>query len=181
MMLNVDTVLNAFYATLFKPGDSRYRQTMVGPLIGVLVVLILAFNAAGRLHVGAVGLVLVFLLFLGAGLLGLFWFTAALMLSTRLFEGQGTGLQTAEAISRGVWPLVLSGVAIATTPISRTLATLFSLGLILGTFITLSGSVRQLHQLTWLQTVACLFLTLVASWLSLLGLVIWPLMVLLGT
>jgi hypothetical protein len=168
-------MLNTFYTTLFKPRDSQATASM-SFMIGCLAVLILALNAAGVVHAGASGLMLILLLFSLAGGLGCYWLATSLHFCAQLLGGQGTSGQTLQAVVRGLWPLVLSGSAISSKNLSTSLGNLFTLGILIGTLVTLAGSVRQVHQLSWVQAAVSLALTLGSSTLALLGLILWPLM-----
>ncbi|PZD73599.1 hypothetical protein C1752_01903 [Acaryochloris thomasi RCC1774] len=168
-------MLNTFYTTLFRPRDSQ-GTAAISLMIGGLTVLVLALNTAGVFHAGTSGLMLILLLFVLAGGLGCYWLATSLHFCAQLLGGQGTSGQTFQAVVRGLWPLLLSGSAIASKHLSPTLGSLFTLGILIGTLITLAGSVRQVHQLSWVQAAVGLSLTLGVSGLALLGLILWPLM-----
>lgn len=172
-------MLNTFYTTLFKPRESQ-ASASISLMIGGLAVLILALNAAGTFHVGVFGLMIILLLFVLAGGLGCYWLATSLHFWAQLLGGQGDSGQTFQAVVRGLWPLVLSGSAIASKNLLPALSSLFTLGILVGTLITVAGSVRQVHQLTWVQAAVSLSLTLGVSVLALLGLILWPLMLLGG-
>lgn len=168
-------MLNTFYTTLFKPRDSQ-ASASISLMIGCLAVLILALNAAGTFHVGVFGLMIILLLFVLAGGLGCYWLATSLHFWAQLFGGQGDSGQTFQAVVRGLWPLLLSGSAIASKNLLPSLGSLFTLGILAGTLITVAGSVRQVHQLSWVQAAVSLALTLGVSVLALFGLILWPLM-----
>ncbi len=172
-------MLNTFYATLFKPGEVRATPS-ISLMIGCVAVLIIALNTAGALNLGVGGLMLLLVLFVLAGLLGCYWLSTSIHFFAQYLGGQGTSRQTFQAVVQGLWPLLLSGAAISATKLSPALGSLFSSGLILGALITLAGTVRQVHQLSWIQAAASLFVTLGCSALALLGLFLWPLMLIGG-
>jgi hypothetical protein len=172
-------MLNTFYSTLFKPGEAPLTPAIT-IVIGLLVLLVLTLNTAGAVHFGLFGFMLLLLLFLGAGLLGCFWLSTSLHFCLQFLGGQGTSSQTFQAVIRGGWPLLLSGAAVSLTKLSPSLGSLFALSLILGALITVAGSVRQVHQVHWAIAMVSLALTLGCSALALLGLIVWPLMLIGG-
>lgn len=173
-------MLESLYPNLFRPSQRRLSPT-VSLLIGLLTALILALNAAGTVNVGAGGAIFLLFIFVGAGLLGLFWLVAAVNLLAQLFGGRGSGGATLAAMTQALWPLLLSGPAIAAANWSSAWGSLFSFLVTLGTYITLTAAIRQVHQFSWFKASLCLAVTLVLSGLALLGLVLWPLMITLGT
>lgn len=173
-------LLDTLYISFFRPADLRH-PTQAATLIGGLVVLALSLNAAGAVSLGVKGVIAFAIMFLVAGVLGVFWLAAAVQLVAPFWGGQGTSRTTLEAIARGLWPLLLSGPAIATANWSPTLGALFSLTLSLGTFLSLTSSIRYAHHLGWATAALCLTLTLGLSLLALVGLILWPLMLVLGT
>jgi hypothetical protein len=173
-------MLDALYTNLFRPGQ-RQPSPDVSILVGLLVALILALNAAGALQVGVVGALGFLLVFGYAGLLGLFWLAAAVNLLAQLFGGEGGGRSTLVALTQSLWPLLLSGPAIAANQWSNSLGNTFSFFVLLGTYATLTGAIHQVHRLSWLTSALCLGMTLVLSGLALMGLFLWPFMIFLGT
>ncbi len=173
-------MLDTLYISFFRPADLRH-PTQAALLIGALVILVLALNAAGAVSLGVTGVVAFTLLFLVAGLLGWFWLSASVQLLAPVLGGQGNSRTTLEAIARGLWPLLLSGPAITAANWSATFGALFSLALSLGTLLSLTSAIRYAHQMGWLQAAICIGLTLSFSLLALLGLVLWPMMLVLGT
>ena len=105
-------MLNSLYTTFFRPVEMRF-SAQAAIAIGLLIVFILALNAAGAVGLG-VGAVIGFsLLFLFAGLLGWFWLSAAVNLLAQLFGGQANGRATTIAIATGLYPLIFTAPAIA--------------------------------------------------------------------
>lgn len=173
-------MLDTLYGSLFRPSQGRVTP-QVGLMVGLLIVLVLALNAGGAVGLGAGGVIGFILGFFLAGLLGLFWLTAAVNLLAQLLGGQGSGRATLIAITLGLWPLLLTAPAIAAASWSATLGALFSFAVTLGVFVTLTVAIRRVHHLSWLKAILCLAITLVLSGLALLGLIVWPLMIFLGT
>jgi len=172
-------MLDSLYVNLFRPAQTRLSPE-VSLLIGLLAALILALNAAGAIKLGAGGVVVLWLTFIYAGLLGLFWLAAAINLLAQLLGGQGQGRSMLSAIAQGLWPLLLTGPAIAAAHWSAALGNLFSFLVVLATYFTLAGAIRQVHQLNWFKSAFCLAGTLVLSVLALGGLFLWPLIIFLG-
>ena len=173
-------MLDTLYVSFFRPADLR-QSAQATVIIGGLVILVLALNAAGALGLGVKGVIGFTLLFLLAGVLGWFWLAAAVQLLATLFGGQGTSQDSLAAIARGLWPLLLSGPAIAAAQWSPSLGALLSLALNLGTFFCLAIAIQDAHQLNWFLAAFCLALTLGLSLCTLLGVFLWPVMIVLGT
>lgn len=177
-------MLDTLYSSLFRPTPERVTP-QAGIIIGLIIVLVLALNAGGAVGLGAGGVIGFTLGFLLAGLLGLFWLSAAVNLLAQLLGGQSGaqsgGRATLIAVTLGLWPLLLTGPAIAAAKWSATLGSLFSFVVTLGAFVTLTVAIRRVHHLSWIKAVLCLTITLILSGLALLGLIFWPLMIFLGT
>ena len=173
-------MLDTLYSSLFRPTPERVTP-QAGIIIGLIIVLVLALNAGGAVGLGAGGVIGFTLGFLLAGLLGLFWLSAAVNLLAQLLGGQSGGQATLIAVTLGLWPLLLTGPAIAAAKWSATLGSLFSFVATLGAFVTLTVAIRRVHHLSWIKAVLCLTSTLILSGLALLGLIFWPLMIFLGT
>lgn len=172
-------MLDAIYGTIFRPTQVR-TTTAAAIAIGLLTVLILAFNAAGSANLGAGGIISFTGLFLFAGILGWYWFSASVHLLAQLLGGQGDIAATLSATAQGLWPLLFTAPAIAASRWSPIFGALFSLVISLGIFVTLTITISQAHQLSWLKTLFCIAITLALSFLALSGLVLWPLMIILG-
>ena len=69
-------MLDALFTTFFGSQSSRSHQP-VAALVGFVLLSILALNAAGKAGLGIAGVIVFFLLFLIAGLLGWLWLSAA--------------------------------------------------------------------------------------------------------
>lgn len=172
-------MLNSLYATIFRPSEVRF-SAQVATAIGLLIVLVLALNAAGTAELDAGSTIAFTLLFLFAGLLGWYWLSASVNLLAQLLGGQGDGRATMQAIAQGLWPLLLTGPAISAANWSDTLGELFSFAISAGVFVTLVVAIRHVHQLSWLRAILCLAITLTLSFLALSGLFLWPVMIILG-
>jgi hypothetical protein len=172
-------MLDAFYATIFCPQESR-SSVPVALLIGLLAILVLSLNAAGALRTGAGGLIALLFTFSFAAIVGCFWLSAAVHLLARWLGGQGTVPATIGAIVQGLWPLIFTGAAIAAGKWAGWIETLFSAVITLGTYITLTLSISQAHQLSWSRGLICIVITLTLSFCALFGLLIWPLIIFVG-
>jgi hypothetical protein len=172
-------MLESLYATIFRPSEVRVSAP-AAIAIGLLIALILALNAAGTTNLGAAGIIGFTLLFCFAGVLGWYWLTASVHFLAQLLGGQGSVQGTMKAVAQGLWPLLLTGPAIAAAQWSERLGELFSFGISVGVFVTLVAKVRHTHQLNWLSAILCLAITLTLSFLALSGLILWPLMIILG-
>ncbi len=173
-------MLDTLYASFFRP--AQVRTPLVAALItGSLVILVLALNAAGALSLGSGGVILFVILFAIGALLGWFWFSAALHLVASLLGGHGSGAATLMGVVRSGWPLLLSGPAIAAARWSAPLASLLSFAVTALTLVMLTLSLEQVHQFGRFKAILCVGVALAFSMYSLLGLILWPLMTLLGT
>ena len=173
-------MLDSVYAAFFRPHEIRF-PTRAAIVIGLLVVLVLALNAAGTANSGIGSIIGFVLIFLFAGALGWYWLAASVNLIAQLLGGQGDGRATLEGTARGLWPLLLTGPAIAAANWSVILGQLFSWAVILGVLATLIIAIRHVHNFSWLKASLCLVITLILSGLALSGLFFWPLMIILGT
>jgi hypothetical protein len=172
-------MLNSLYTTFFKPSEIRISP-QASVIIGLLVVFVLALNAAGAASAGVGGVLAFAFLFLFAGVLGWYWLAASLNLLAQLFGGQGNGRATMQAVAQGLWPLLLTGPAIAASNWSSILGGLFSFAISIGVCVTLIFAIRRVHQLDWIPAILCLLITFSLSFLALSGLIVWPLMIFLG-
>ncbi|MEC4814931.1 MAG: Yip1 family protein [Scytonema sp. PMC 1069.18] len=172
-------MLNSLYATFFKPSEIRL-STPAAIIIGLLIVFVLALNAAGAVSLGVGGFVGFTLLFLFAGVIGWYWLAASINLLAQLFGGQGDGRTTMQAIAQGLWPLLLTGPAIAASKWSNILGALFSVAISIGVCVTLVLAIRRVHELDWIPAIFCLLITFSLSFLALSGLIVWPVMIFLG-
>lgn len=176
-------MLDALFTTFFGSQSSRNTQS-VSILIGFVLLSILSLNAAGKVGAGIGGVIIFFLLFLVAGLLGGLWLAAAFNFFAQLLGGQGTAQDSLRAVLLGLWPLMVSGPAIAASQwpgiAGQFLGLLLGLVVLIGTLITLTRSIGQAHQLKWGKALLTVTLTAVSSMLAWLGLILWPLVLVLG-
>lgn len=173
-------MLDSLYANFFKPSQVGFpARTAI--VVGLLVVLILALNAAGAVDSGAGGIIGFALLFLFAGGLGWFWLSASTNFVAQLLGGRGNARATMQATARSLWPLILTAPAIALGHWSVTLEALFSLAIDIGVFVALADAIRRVHELNWPKAILCLAITFTLSFLALSGLFLWPVMIILGT
>lgn len=174
-------MLDSLYFTLFRPSQPpRLAPTLIWGL-GLLLALVLALNAAGRVGMGAGGVVGLAIAFLVAGLGAWFWLAASVHLVAKLLGGQGTAQATLAAIAQGFWPLLFTAPAIAIRLRLAPLGQLISLAIALWILLALIQNIRQIHQLSWGQAIFCLGLSLVLAGVALAGLLLWPLILLTGT
>ncbi len=181
-------MLNAFYSIFFRAGASQ-SNGLAGLSLGVLSCIILAFNAAGQLHVGFQGLMGLMALFFGLGALGCYWYIASVHL---LGEWFGRTSHPAASLNprlsrpwlttlQGLWPFILLGPAVSAQRWWNEVGDLMTLGILLSSGITLVTAIRRAYNIHWIQASLCLLLTLMLGTLALLGLLGWPIMFLLGT
>ena len=173
-------MLDSLYTAIFRPAEGR-RSPQTTLAIALLVIIILALNAAGSVHSGMGGLISFIILFLLAGGLGLYWLSASINLIAQLLGGQGDGSTTLQATVQALWPLLLVGPEAAAAHWSVGLGALFFLAINIGILTTLVSAIRRTHQLSWVLATLCLLITLSLSFLALFGLFLWPLMIILGT
>lgn len=172
-------MLDAFYAQLFRP--TEYRQSeQVSLVIAGLVLLTMTLNAAGALHVGSTGMPILLLLFALGGAIGFFWLAAAIMLLALLLGGTGQTRLTLYALMGALWPLMFSGAVIAFQRWDPKVASLFSMVMVLGTVMNLIFTIHRIHQLDLGRSFVCLFLSLGLTMVSIIGLIIWPIMLFFG-
>lgn len=172
-------MLDSFYTTFFRPSIARFSAP-VAITVGLLIVFVLALNAAGTAGLGIGGAIGFILLFAFAGLLGWFWLSAAINLLAQLLGGRADGSTTMQAIAQGLSPLILTAPAIAASKWSEALGNLFSFAISIVVFVTLVTVIRNAHQLNWLKSFLCLAIALTVSFFALSGLILWPLMIILG-
>lgn len=173
-------MLDSLYSTLFRPSETRF-STSVAWGLWLLLSVVLAFNAAGVIGLGSKGALTLIVAFISGGLLGWYWLSASVDLLARLMGGQGDVQTTMVATAQGFWPLLLTAPAIAVKAWLPSLGELISLAITLWVLFALVRGIRQAHHLSWGRSILCLVITMVLSVFTLLGLFLWPLMILLGT
>ena len=173
-------MLDSFYRQLFRPSQEDPPALEVSLLIGGLILLVMTFNAASRLHLSASGLSPMLIVFAMGGALGIFWFTAAIYALTSCFGVKSDFQILLRAVVSGLWPLIFSGAALSAQGVSLALGAPFSLLVTLGTILTLTRSLAAVQSLLLWQSLFCLLGALVFAALSLAGLIVWPMMLFLG-
>jgi hypothetical protein len=180
-------MFNPLYA-VFSRVDTSQRNNFAGLFLAVLSCIVLAFNAAGQLHVGILGLIGIILLFLMLGAVGCYWYIVSIHFLGEWFgqTRQSTSpLSTSEqpwlTTLQGLWPFILLGPAVSAQRWWPGLGALMTLGILFGTGFTLIVAVRRAYNIHWIQASLCLFLTVILGSLALGGLIGWPVMFLLGT
>ncbi|WP_404785065.1 hypothetical protein [Altericista sp. CCNU0014] len=180
-------MLDTFYAIFFR-ADATQRNGLAGLSLGMLSCVVLAFNAAGQLHVGFLGLLGLMTLFLGLGALGCYWYMASVHLLSA-WLGQ-TSRQASPLNSRatrpwlstlqGLWPFILLGPAVSVQRWWTGVGNLMTLGILLSSGFTLVSAIRRAYDIHWIQASLCLLLTVILGAFALMGLLGWPVMFLLG-
>lgn len=181
-------MLNTLYSIFFRAGASQ-GNGLAGLSLGLLSGIILAFNAAGQLHVGVQGLLGLIALFLGLGALACYWYIASVHLLGEWFgrtAPQGSALtprlnQPWLTTLQGLWPFILLGPAVAAQRWLNGIGDVMTLGILLSSGITLVTAIRRAYNIHWIQASLCLLLTILLGALALLGVLGWPIMFLLST
>ncbi len=174
-------MLEALYSTLFHPNEASEDQLSTAWGVWLFLGGVLALNAAGAIGLGAKGVLVLAVAFILAGLLGWFWFSAAVSLLAHLLGGQGSIPGTMAAIAQSLWPLLLTAPAIALKAWLPALGELSSLGIGVWVLVILTRQIRRVHRLSWGRAVLCFVLTVGLAVLAPLGLLLWPFMIILGT
>ncbi len=174
-------MLDSLYGTLFRPAQERHSTTVVLAGLGLLLAVILALNAAGTLGLGVSGVVLLAIAFLVAGLGAWFWLAASVHFLAQWLGGDGQPQATLAAIAQSFWPLVLTPPVLMIRSRVAALGAVLSLAIALWIVVALVQGIRQAHHLGWGQALLCLGLTGLLVGGALLGLILWPLMLLAGT
>lgn len=175
-------MLDTLYSTLFSPTQSREgTPTLATGGVWLLIGLVLAFNAADVIGLGSKGVLALAVAFILAGLIGGYWLAASLSLLAHLMGGRGSVQATLSAIAESLWPLLLTAPAIAIKAWLPALGEVLSLGIALWVLLILIREIRRVHRLSWGRAILCFVLTVGLAVLAPLGLVLWPLMIILGT
>ena len=91
-------MLDSIYTAIFRPSQIRFpRQAAIA--IGLLIILVLASNAASTTNLGVGGIVGFALLFLFAGTLGWYWLAASVNLIAQLAYDTGRNCPRTLAIT----------------------------------------------------------------------------------
>jgi hypothetical protein len=183
-------MFNGFDSSLFRGslfrGEAHQQSVFAAFLLPVCACLVLAFNAAGQLHLGLRGLMGLIALFLVLGTVGCYWYIASVDLLGQYFrQTQSSASPTARSypeltILEGLWPLILLGPALSAQRWWPSFGALMTLCIILSSGWTLMAAIRRTYDIDWIQAGLCLFLTVVLGSLAIVGLLGWPLMFILG-
>jgi hypothetical protein len=180
------SMFNPFYTLFFRP-EASAGNGLTGLFLVFFSCVILAFNAAGQLHIGFLGLLGLIALFLVLGTIGCYWFITSVHFLGQQFSQTSRLIAQVNARShpwfttlQGLWPLILLGPAVSAQRWWPILGTLMTLSIILGSGLTLVAAIRRAYDISWLQASLCLVLTLMLGSLAVIGLVGWPIMFLLG-
>jgi hypothetical protein len=174
------------FLTMNSGDDNPQQIRLSGLFIGALSCVILAFNAAGQLHTGFLGLLGLIFLFLLLGLIGCYWYTASVHLLAQWIASPQTSVvrrmpvQPGLVILQGLWPTILLGPAVSAQRWWPSLGILFTLGTLIGTGFTLILAIRRAYRLNWFQASLCFSMTVILGGLGTLGLIGWPMMLFLG-
>lgn len=177
--------LSLFRGSLFR-GEAHQQSVFAAFLFPLCACLVLAFNAAGQLHLGLRGLIGLSALFLGLGTVGCYWYIASVDLLGQYFrqtqpsESPKVRYYPGLTILEGLWPLILLGPAMSAQRWWPSFGALMTLCIILGSGWTLTLSIRRAYDIHWIQASLCLFLTVVLGSLAIVGLLGWPMMFILG-
>ena len=172
-------MLESLFAQIFHPNTVR-PSAALAVWIGGLVLLILALNAAGTLSVSVGGLLVLVVLFAVAGCLACFWFGLGIHAIATLFGGSGQRATTFGAIIVALWPLLFSGSAIALGQWSPGLGAMASGVVTIGTLISLVHGIHRAEGIEWPQAFLTVGMTLAIAGVTLMGLLVWPMMIFLG-
>jgi hypothetical protein len=178
-------MFNGLGSILFR-GEAHQRSVFATLLLPICACLVLAFNAAGQLHLGFRGLMGLSALFIVLGTVGCYWYIASIDLlgqwfrQTRPSELPNAGHYSGLTVLEGLWPLILLGPALSAQRWWPSLGTFMTLCTILGSGLTLIAAIRRAHNIHWIQAGLCLLFTAVLGSLAIMGLLGWPMMFILG-
>jgi hypothetical protein len=167
--------------------DVPQRNNFAGLFWAAFSCIVLACNAAGQLHVGVLGLIGIFLLFLMLGAVGCYWYIVSIHFLGEWFAQTQQSRPPLSATEQpwlttlqGLWPLILLGPAVSAQRWWPSLGAFMTFGILFGSGFTLIVAVRRAYNINWIQASLCLFLTGILGSLALGGLIGWPVMFLLG-
>lgn len=174
------------FDSIFLRDEAPQRIVFTTFLLPVCACLVLAFNAAGQLHLGLRGLMGLSALFLVLGTVGCYWYIASVNLLGQYFrqtqpsESPNARYYPGLTILEGLWPLILLGPALSAQQWWPSFGALMTLCIILASGWTLMAAIRRAYDIDWIQAGLCLFLTVVLGSLAIVGLLGWPMMFILG-
>ncbi len=167
--------------------DQAHQRSVFAALwLPICACLVLAFNAAGQLHLGFRGLIGLSTLFLLLGIVGCYWYIASVDLLGKWFrkaqplESPNAGFFPGLTILEGLWPLILLGPALSAQRWWPSFGAFMTLCIMFGSGLTLIIAIRRAYHIHWIQAGLCLFLTVVLGSLAIVGLLGWPMMFVLG-
>jgi hypothetical protein len=179
--------------TVFSSAIVPQRNHFAGLFFAVFACISLAFNAAGQLHLGLLGLIGIILLFLMLGTVGCYWYIVSIHFLGEWFRQTQYSISSSSispisaathqpwlTALQGLWPLILLGPAVSAQRWWPSLGAFITFGIIFGSGFTLIVAIRRAYDIHWIQASLCLFLTLILGSLALGGLIGWPIMFLLG-
>jgi hypothetical protein len=184
--------------TVFSSATVPQRNHFAGLFFAVFACISLAFNAAGQLHLGFLGLIGIILLFLMLGTVGCYWYIVSIHFLGEWFRQTQYSISSSSISSssispisaathqpwltalQGLWPLILLGPAVSAQRWWPSLGAFITFGIIFGSGFTLIVAIRRAYDIHWIQASLCLFLTVILGSLALGGLIGWPIMFLLG-
>jgi hypothetical protein len=184
--------------TVFSSATVPQRNHFAGLFFAVFACISLAFNAAGQLHLGFLGLIGIILLFLMLGTVGCYWYIVSIHFLGEWFRQTQYSISSSSISSssisstsaathqpwltalQGLWPLILLGPAVSAQRWWPSLGAFMTFGIIFGSGFTLIVAIRRAYDIHWIQASLCLFLTVILGSLALGGLIGWPIMFLLG-
>ena len=173
-------MLDAFYRQLFRPSEAEPPSLELSLLIAGLTLLVMTFNACSRLQLSSGALSPIFVLFALGGIVGIFWFTAAIYALTSFFGGQANYQTLLQAILVGLWPLLFSGAALSAQRLSMGFGAIFSIAVTVGTFVTLTRSLSTVQSFNPWKSFFLLIGAMILSVGATAGVVVWPIMAFLG-
>ncbi len=151
-------MLDSLYQTLFRPRQPLLPLTVTtGWVLVLLLSLLTGLAWAGRLGLGAAGMVLATLTCAGIYLLAWFFLSAATTLLAELQGGQGSGPETMGAIAAAFWPALLFGPLSALSDRFDRLSGILGLVVSLWIVVSLVRAVAQAHRLSLARASVCVF------------------------
>jgi hypothetical protein len=177
-------MFKAFYTTLFGTNTPQQNQ-VAGVWMGGLSCIVLALNTAGQMHTSLLGLCGLIILFLLLGVVGCYWYLASIHLLSQwlMVPPEGTSVSSDTRVFtalQGLWPLILLGPAVSAQRWWPSFGIPLTFIILLSTGPTLIIALCRAYETSWPQAMVCLSFTLISGGLALVGLVGWPMMLILG-
>jgi hypothetical protein len=175
---------NGMSNAIFDLGSPQ-RNQVAGIWVSGLSLIVLAFNAAGQIHTGLIGLFGIIILFLLFGIVGCYWYLASIHLLSQwlMTSAERRHISSTRVFStlRGLWPLLLLGPTVSLQRWWPSAGLLCTLLVLLSIGPSLITAIRQAYDTSWPQAASWVGLTLLGGGLAFLGLIGWPIMLILGT